>query len=80
MRTKKIENDVNCLNAEAMEKKKNIDDRGAIAALRKQKWWERISRTRRLKHNAWMTIYDVVIRLIWLVSILRDENIFIRSD
>ena len=51
MRTKKIENDENCLNAETMEKKKNKDDRGAIAALRKQKWWERISKTRRLKHN-----------------------------
>ena len=41
MRTKKIENDVNRLKTEAMEKKKKKDDRGAIAALRKAKMMEK---------------------------------------
>jgi hypothetical protein len=56
-----------------MEKKKNKDGRGAIAELRKQKWWECISKTRRLKHNDWIAIYDFAIRLIWLV-IWMNEN------
>ena len=41
MRIKKIENDVNRLKQEALEKKKKKDDRGAIQALRKAKMMEK---------------------------------------
>ena len=41
MRTKKIENDAGRLRAEAMDRKKKKDDRGAIAALRKAKMMEK---------------------------------------
>ena len=41
MRKKKIENDVNRLKLEALERKKKKDDRGAIAALRKAKMMEK---------------------------------------
>ena len=39
--TKKIENDVNRLKQEALEKKKKKDDRGAVASLRKAKMMEK---------------------------------------
>jgi hypothetical protein len=41
MRIKKIENDVGALKKQAVEKKKKKDDRGAIAALRKAKMYEK---------------------------------------
>ena len=41
MITKKIENDVNRLKQEALEKKKKKDDRGAVASLRKAKMMEK---------------------------------------
>ena len=41
MRIKKIENDVAALKKQAIEKKKKKDDRGAIAALRKAKMYEK---------------------------------------
>ena len=41
MRIKKVENDVLALKKLALEKKQKKDDRGAIAALRKAKMYEK---------------------------------------